>query len=98
MSVHWVECGEMLIKSEQSKCSNTCNFNGKYRLYANVGELAIMNVEREIKRVAERHINLIDKYSKQASYLFPCDHINGMVVNLETIYCICSFKGTFIAS
>jgi hypothetical protein len=44
-----------------------------------------MNVEHEIKRVAERHIDLINEYPKQAVFLCPSDHIGGMVLNLEII-------------
>jgi hypothetical protein len=59
-----------------------CSCKGKYRAYSNVAELAIMNVEREIKRVAERHISLINEYAGQASHQFPSDHINGKLANL----------------
>ena len=44
-----------------------------------------MNVEREIKRVAERHINLINEYPKKAEQLVPCDHITGMMTILNII-------------
>ncbi|CAF4988713.1 unnamed protein product, partial [Rotaria socialis] len=64
------------------KCLISCDSNGKYRSYRKVVELAIMNVEREIKRVAEPHIDLINEYPKQAPYLFPSDHISSMVTNL----------------
>ncbi|CAF1137226.1 unnamed protein product [Rotaria sordida] len=80
VSVRCVKCGEVLMKSDQSKCSNTCNSNGKYRSYSQVAELAIMNVQREIKRVAERHINLINEYPKQAAHLCPPDHITSKSV------------------
>ena len=62
---------------------------GKYRSYANVAELAIMNVQREIKRVAERHMLLINDYSEQTSDLFPSDHINGKMVSVAIIYYGC---------
>ena len=52
-----------------------------------------MNVEREIKRVAERHIDLINEYPKQAAYLVPSDHISSMVTNLEIIsYLVAYFR------
>ncbi len=71
----------------------SCIHNGKYRSYAKIAELAIMNVEYEIKRVAERHINLINEYPKQAKQLVPCDIINGLMVNLEIINCLFLFLG-----
>ncbi len=83
-----MECGEILIKSDQTKCSNTCNSNGKYRSYSQVAELAIMNVQHEIKRVAERHITLINEYPKEAVHLCPSDHINGMMINVKAMHCI----------
>ncbi|CAF3822140.1 unnamed protein product, partial [Rotaria magnacalcarata] len=79
VSVRCVECGEVLLKSNDAKCSISCDSNGKYRSYSKVAELAIMNVEREIKRVAERHIDLINEYPKQAPYLFPSDHISSNI-------------------
>jgi hypothetical protein len=57
-----------------------------YRLHPNVAELTIMNVQREIRRVAERHMGLINDYSEQASDLFPWDHINGTMVSDAVIY------------
>jgi len=68
-------------KLDNSKCSKTCDFNGKYRSYSHVAELTIMNIQREIKRVAERHINLINEYPKQAAHLCTSDHINGTTLN-----------------
>lgn len=50
------------IRIQSIKCSDTCKHNGKYRSYSKVAELVIMNVEREIKRVAERYIDLINEY------------------------------------
>ncbi|CAF3581970.1 unnamed protein product, partial [Rotaria socialis] len=79
VSVRCVECGEVLLKSNDAKCSISCDSNGKYRSYSKIAELAIMNVEREIKRVAERHIDLINEYPKQAPYLFPSDHISSNI-------------------
>ncbi|CAF2176242.1 unnamed protein product [Rotaria magnacalcarata] len=79
VSVRCVECGEVLLKSNDAKCSISCDSNGKYRSYSKIAELAIMNVEREIKRVAERHIDLINEYLKQAPYLFPSDHISSNI-------------------
>jgi hypothetical protein len=63
-----------------------CCYNGRYRPYANVAELAIMNVQRQIKRVAERHMRLINDYSEQGYDLFPSDHINGKMVSVAIIY------------
>ncbi|CAF1526050.1 unnamed protein product [Rotaria sp. Silwood1] len=80
VSVRCVNCGEVLMKSDQSKCSNTCNSNGKYRSYSQVAELAIMNVQREIKQVAERHINLINEYPRKAAHLCPPDYITNKSV------------------
>ncbi|CAF3928685.1 unnamed protein product, partial [Rotaria sp. Silwood1] len=51
-------------------------------------ELAIMNVQREIKQVAERHINLINEYPRKAAHLCPPDYITSMMMNLKTMYCI----------
>ncbi|CAF3926712.1 unnamed protein product, partial [Rotaria magnacalcarata] len=79
VSVRCVECGEVLLKSNDAKCSISYDSNGKYRSYSKVAELAIMNVEREIKRVAERHIDLINEYPKQAPYIFPSDHISSNI-------------------
>ncbi|CAM2727607.1 unnamed protein product [Rotaria socialis] len=73
------KCGEVLLKSNDAKCSISCDSNGKYRSYSKIAELAIMNVEREIKRVAERHIDLINEYPKQAPYLFTSDHISSNI-------------------
>ena len=86
-----MECGEILTKPNDEKCSTTCTCNGKYRSYAKIAEVAIMDVEREIKRVAERHIHLINEYPKQARQLVPCDIINGMTMNLEIINCLFLF-------
>ncbi|CAF4307556.1 unnamed protein product, partial [Rotaria magnacalcarata] len=82
VSVRCVECGQVLVQSNEEKCSTFCIHNGKHRSYANKVELAIMNVEIEIKRVAERYINLINDYLKQAEHLVPCDIINGMVASV----------------
>ncbi|CAF4505986.1 unnamed protein product [Rotaria magnacalcarata] len=82
VSVRCVECGQVLVQSNEEKCSTFCIHNGKHRSYANKAELAIMNVEIEIKRVAERYINLINDYPKQAEHLVPCDIINGMVASV----------------
>ncbi|CAF4948655.1 unnamed protein product [Rotaria socialis] len=79
VSVLCEECGEVLLKSNDAKCSISCDSNGKYRSYSKVAELAIMNMGREIKRVAERHIDLINEYPKQAPYLFPSDHISSNI-------------------
>ncbi|CAF3299674.1 unnamed protein product [Rotaria socialis] len=79
VSTHCVECSEILIKLDQKKCSNACSLNGKYRSYSQIAELAIMNVENEIKRVAKRYIHLINEYPKQAVHLCPSDHINGNI-------------------
>ncbi|CAF3164533.1 unnamed protein product [Rotaria socialis] len=80
VSTHCVECSEILIKLDQKKCSNACSLNGKYRSYSQIAELAIMNVENEIKRVAKRYIHLINEYPKQAVHLCPSDHINDKSV------------------
>ncbi|CAF4330672.1 unnamed protein product, partial [Rotaria magnacalcarata] len=57
--------------------------NGKSRSYGTIAELAIMNVEYEIKRVAERYMNLINDYPKKAEQLVPYDIINGMTLNCK---------------
>ncbi|CAF1949962.1 unnamed protein product [Rotaria magnacalcarata] len=57
----------------------TCIHNGKSRSYGTIAELAIMNVEYEIKRVAERYMDLINDYPKKAEQLVPCDIINGKI-------------------
>ncbi|CAF3427086.1 unnamed protein product, partial [Rotaria sp. Silwood2] len=54
------KCGEVLTTSNEEKCSVTCVLNGQHRFYIDVAELTIMNIEYEIKRVAERYINLIN--------------------------------------
>ncbi|CAF1941891.1 unnamed protein product [Rotaria magnacalcarata] len=98
VSVRYIECGEIFLKSNDEKCSISCDSNGKYKSYSKVAELAIMNVEREIKRVAERRIDLINKYPKQAAYLFPSDHINSIVTNLEIIsYVVAYFSDGALA-
>ncbi len=75
-------------KPNEAKCSDTCVHNEQYRSYIKTAELAIMNVEYEIKRVAERHINIINDYPKEAKKLVPCDIINGMTANHEIINCL----------
>ncbi|CAF3373698.1 unnamed protein product [Rotaria socialis] len=76
----YAKCGEVLLKSNDPKCSISCDSNGKYRSYnSKVTELAIMNVEREIKRVAERHIDLINECLKQTLYIFPADYISSNI-------------------
>jgi hypothetical protein len=50
-----------------------------------------MNVEYEIRRVAGRHINLINEYSKHAKDLFPSDIINGTRKKLEIVIFITLF-------
>ncbi|CAF3735585.1 unnamed protein product [Rotaria sp. Silwood1] len=72
-----MECGNMLAQTNEENCSMACVHNGKYRLYAKIAELAMMNVEYEIKRVAEHHMNLINEYLKQAEQLVSCDIINA---------------------
>lgn len=76
-----MECGAILIKSNEDKCSLGCIYNQQHRPYNKIAELAIMNVKYEIKRVAERYINLINDYPKQAKQLAPCDMINGTIVH-----------------
>lgn len=73
----------MLIKSKEESCSPRCIHNGQYRSYAKTAELDIMNVEYEIKRVAERYVGLINDYSTYGKQLVPCDIINGLTVNYK---------------
>ncbi|CAF5172051.1 unnamed protein product [Rotaria magnacalcarata] len=47
-----------------------CIHNGKSRSYGTIAELAIMNVEYEIKRVAERYMDLINDYPKKLNSWF----------------------------
>ncbi|CAF5037774.1 unnamed protein product, partial [Rotaria magnacalcarata] len=63
--------------------SMACIHNGKSRSYGTIAELAIMNVEYEIKRAAERYMNLINDYPKKAEQLVPYDIINGMTLNCK---------------
>ncbi|CAF4110272.1 unnamed protein product [Rotaria magnacalcarata] len=77
--IRCVICGEFLAQSNDENCSMTCIHNGKSRSYGTIAELAIMNVEYEIKRVAERYMDLINDYPKKAEQLVPCDIINGKI-------------------
>ncbi|CAF4355955.1 unnamed protein product, partial [Rotaria magnacalcarata] len=47
---------KFLAQSHDENCSMVCIHNGKSRSYGTIAELAIMNIEYEIKRVAERKI------------------------------------------
>jgi len=52
-----------------------------------------MNVEYELKRVAERYIHLINEYPQQAEELIPCDITNSTRVNDKIIYFLFLFLG-----
>ncbi|CAF1508535.1 unnamed protein product [Adineta ricciae] len=86
VSLHCVNCGALLAKSNKEECSSNCIYNGQYRSSKKIAELAIMNIEYEIRRVVERYVDLINDYSTHGKQLVPCDLINGKVYQSLSSY------------
>ncbi|CAM4941835.1 unnamed protein product [Rotaria socialis] len=63
VSVRCVECGEVLLKSSDAKCSISCDSNGKYRSYS--------KDEVEIQERQSDFINEIRKLPASGTTITP---------------------------
>ncbi|CAF0862211.1 unnamed protein product [Didymodactylos carnosus] len=68
-----------ILDTKTGICSILCPMNGKLRTDDGIIETCLADIKGSMSRVAERNIDLIMEYPKQAKFLVPNDIINGTI-------------------
>jgi hypothetical protein len=78
VNYYCVQCLTRLRSPQERLCSRHCPLHNMPRLHVNIVELYWADVAHQIRLVAERHVSLIEDYSKNYAVL-PCDIPNGSI-------------------